>query len=56
MSDAQRAALSPSDPEFQMRVLGSKLQVAGWTIYSALIWTLKLSMLAFYIRLTVCRP
>lgn len=36
------------------RVQGSKLQIAGWTTYSALIWTLKLSMLAFYIRLTVC--
>lgn len=34
-------------------MLGSKLQVAGWTIYCALIWSLKLSMLCFYIRLTV---
>ena len=35
------------------RVVGSKIQVAGWTIYSALIWSLKLSMLYFYTRLTV---
>lgn len=33
------------------RVVGSKIQVAGWTIYSCLIWTLKLSMLFFYVRL-----
>ncbi|KAG9496075.1 hypothetical protein J7337_012651 [Fusarium musae] len=34
------------------RIIGSKIQVAGWTIYSALIWSLKLSMLYFYTRLT----
>ncbi|CAH0054412.1 unnamed protein product [Clonostachys solani] len=51
MTDAERMALSSSDPEFQLRVLGSKIQVAGWTIYSTLITVLKLSMLAFYIRL-----
>ncbi|VUC35303.1 unnamed protein product [Clonostachys rosea] len=71
MTDAERMALSSSDPEFQqryipkteritlvlelanidVRVLGSKIQVAGWTIYSTLITVLKLSMLAFYIRL-----
>lgn len=33
--------------------MGSKIQVAGWTMYSALINTLKLSMLAFYVRLMV---
>lgn len=37
------------------RVIGSKIQVAGWTIYSALIWSLKLSMLYFYTRLTVSK-
>jgi hypothetical protein len=35
------------------RVIGSKIQVAGWTTYSVLMWSLKLSMLAFYLRLTV---
>lgn len=35
------------------RVIGSKIQVAGWTTYSLLIGFLKLSVLAFYIRLTV---
>ena len=35
------------------RVVGSKIQVAGWVTYMTLINTLKLSMLAFYVRLTV---
>ncbi|QMW48378.1 hypothetical protein G4B11_011896 [Aspergillus flavus] len=52
MTDAQRAGLSLDDPEYRYRVIGSKIQVAGWTTYSALIWSLKLSMLAFYVRLT----
>ncbi|KAF7550891.1 hypothetical protein G7Z17_g5398 [Cylindrodendrum hubeiense] len=52
MTDAQRSALSPEDQEYQFRVIGSKIQVAGWAIYSALIWSLKLSMLFFYTRLT----
>ncbi|EWG49071.1 hypothetical protein FVEG_08689 [Fusarium verticillioides 7600] len=70
ITDAQRAALSPGDPEYDFRlvvycrpsphglltemsrIIGSKIQVAGWTIYSALIWSLKLSMLYFYTRLT----
>jgi len=52
MTDAQRAALSPNDQEYRDRVIGSKIQVAGWTTYAALIWSLKLSMLAFYIQLT----
>ncbi|KAF6525528.1 hypothetical protein HZS61_011323 [Fusarium oxysporum f. sp. conglutinans] len=52
MTDAQRSALFPGDQEYKFRVIGSKIQVAGWAIYSALIWTLKLSMLFFYTRLT----
>ncbi len=36
------------------RIIGSQIQVAGWTTYSVLIWSLKFSMLVFYIRLTVC--
>ncbi|KPM36929.1 hypothetical protein AK830_g9632 [Neonectria ditissima] len=52
MTDDQRLALSPSDREYELRVIGSKIQVAGWTTYSALIWSLKLSMLFFYTRLT----
>ncbi|KAL0941655.1 uncharacterized protein CTRU02_204418 [Colletotrichum truncatum] len=52
MTDEERAALSITDPEYGMRIIGSKIQVAGWTTYSALIWLLKLSMLFFYLRLT----
>ncbi|KAH6658339.1 hypothetical protein BKA67DRAFT_656537 [Truncatella angustata] len=52
MTDEQRAALTSNDPEYDLRVLGSKIQVAGWTCYSILIGLLKLSMLIFYIRLT----
>ncbi|TIC96846.1 hypothetical protein CH35J_007563 [Colletotrichum higginsianum] len=52
MPDEKRAALSPNDPEFELRIIGSKIQVAGWATYSALIWLLKLAMLVFYLRLT----
>ncbi|QUC19227.1 uncharacterized protein UV8b_03468 [Ustilaginoidea virens] len=52
MTDAERAALSPSDPEYRLRVIGSQIQIAGWTTYSLLIGFLKLSVLAFYLRLT----
>ncbi|KAH8803018.1 hypothetical protein F5884DRAFT_824054 [Xylogone sp. PMI_703] len=52
MTAAQRVELSPGDTEFGFRVVGSKIQVAGWTTYSALMWSLKLSILAFYIQLT----
>ncbi|PYH80289.1 hypothetical protein BO82DRAFT_313273 [Aspergillus uvarum CBS 121591] len=51
MTDAQRAALTPESPEYHARVIGSKIQLAGWATYSALISFLKLSMLAFYARL-----
>ncbi|KAK1994328.1 hypothetical protein LX36DRAFT_584508 [Colletotrichum falcatum] len=52
ISDQERLALSPQDPEYGLRVIGSKIQVAGWTTYSALMWLLKLAMLFFYLRLT----
>jgi hypothetical protein len=54
MTDAQRAALSPDSPEYEMRVIGSKIQVAGWSCYAALMLVLKFAMLFFYLRLTVC--
>ncbi|KAI3316939.1 hypothetical protein HD806DRAFT_516388 [Xylariaceae sp. AK1471] len=56
MTDAERLALSTEDPEYQMRVAGSKILLAGWSIYSLLMCFLKLSVLVFYIRLTVCPP
>ncbi|CAI7618276.1 unnamed protein product [Penicillium discolor] len=51
MTTAQREALSPDNPAYRARVIGSKIQIAGWSTYSALINSLKLSVLAFYVRL-----
>ncbi|KAH8653048.1 hypothetical protein BGZ60DRAFT_386899 [Tricladium varicosporioides] len=51
MTDAERAILSPNSMEYQLRVFGSKIQVAGWTCYTCLIFTLKIAVLVFYIRL-----
>ncbi|KAI1874532.1 hypothetical protein JX265_004740 [Neoarthrinium moseri] len=52
MTDEQRLALDPGSPEYQLRVIGSKIQLAGWSTYSALLWTMKTCLLVFYIRLT----
>ncbi|KAI9148014.1 hypothetical protein HJFPF1_11835 [Paramyrothecium foliicola] len=52
MTDEQRSALSPDSPEYHIRVLGSKIQLAGWTSYSVLLWLLKASLCTFYFRLT----
>ncbi|KAK3314830.1 hypothetical protein B0H66DRAFT_481402 [Apodospora peruviana] len=52
MTDAERFALTPDNPEHYMRVVGSQIQVAGWTCYSTLVMVLKVAMLFFYLRLT----
>ncbi|KAJ4293830.1 hypothetical protein N0V88_005343 [Collariella sp. IMI 366227] len=52
LTDAERAALLPSDPEYHMREIGSKIQIAGWSFYATLMTTLKCAMLFFYFRLT----
>ncbi|KAL8758309.1 MAG: hypothetical protein Q9184_003965 [Pyrenodesmia sp. 2 TL-2023] len=52
MTPEQRAALDPQDPEYQLRVGGSKNQLTGWLVYTVLLWTLKACMLIFYSRLT----
>ncbi|KAI6285016.1 hypothetical protein MCOR07_010945 [Pyricularia oryzae] len=52
MTPEQRAALSPDSPEYQMRVLGSKIQLWGWSTYATLLWCLKASMCTFFLRLT----
>ncbi|CAG9975525.1 unnamed protein product [Clonostachys byssicola] len=52
MTDAQRAALSPDSDEYGWRVAGSKVQVAGWCMYISVLWGIKLSLCAFYSRLT----
>lgn len=52
MTDDQRRNLDPNSAEYQTRVTGCKIQISGWSAYSALLWTLKASLLVFYIRLT----
>ncbi|KAI0403698.1 hypothetical protein F4802DRAFT_570704 [Xylaria palmicola] len=51
LSDQARRALSPDNPEYQLRVIGSKIQLIGWSTYSVLLWALKASLLCFYVRL-----
>ncbi|KAI0145180.1 hypothetical protein GGR57DRAFT_517387 [Xylariaceae sp. FL1272] len=52
MTDSDRIALDPHDEMYHQRVIGSKIQLAGWATYSSLLWTLKASLLFFYLRLT----
>lgn len=52
MTDEERAALDPNSEEWALRVGGSKTQLVGWSLYTLLLWLLKLSMNIFYIRLT----
>ncbi|KAJ4984890.1 hypothetical protein SVAN01_09584 [Stagonosporopsis vannaccii] len=52
MTDEQRKALDPESHEHSLRVGGSKTQLIGWSLYTLLLWTLKLCMCHFYSRLT----
>ena len=52
MTDEQRMNLSIDSDEYRLRVGGSKLQLMGWSSYTALLWILKLCMCVFYTRLT----
>ncbi|KAH6893476.1 hypothetical protein B0T10DRAFT_527843 [Thelonectria olida] len=52
MTPAERAALDPNSEEYSLRVLGCKIQLAGWSTYSFLLWVLKACMCTFYYRLT----
>ena len=57
MTPEQRRTLSPNSAEYGLRVGGSKLQLIGWSLYTLLLWLLKLCMNIFYTRLTyVLRP
>lgn len=53
LSDAQRAALTPD--EIATLEFGTKCNLAGWLMYTTLIWSLKACMLFFYARLTYAR-
>ncbi|KZM23365.1 hypothetical protein ST47_g5499 [Ascochyta rabiei] len=52
MTDEQRRMLDPESHEYSLRVGGSKTQLVGWSLYTLLLWTLKLCMCHFYSRLT----
>jgi hypothetical protein len=51
MTDEQRRTLTPDDPEWIMRIDGSKTQLVGWNLYVLLLWSLKTCMAIFYSRL-----
>ncbi|EXJ95996.1 hypothetical protein A1O1_01122 [Capronia coronata CBS 617.96] len=52
MTDEQRRTLDPNSQEYEYRVNGSKTQLVGWSLYTLLLWTLKLCMTIFYHRFT----
>ncbi|RMY76712.1 hypothetical protein D0863_01802 [Hortaea werneckii] len=52
LTSAERDALSPKNPEYALRELGSKIQLAGWATYGTVLWALKGSLLVYYTRLT----
>ncbi|KAL4980452.1 hypothetical protein BDW66DRAFT_166562 [Aspergillus desertorum] len=52
MTDGQRAALDPNSEEYYNRIMGSKIQIAGWSLYVMVLWLIKGSLAVFYSRLT----
>ncbi|GAP84462.2 putative related to integral membrane protein PTH11 [Rosellinia necatrix] len=52
MTDAQRASLAPDSLEYNNRQWGSKIQVAGWSVYVFNLWVVKFSFAVFFSRLT----
>jgi hypothetical protein len=56
MTDEQRTAIDPSSREYYNRVWGSKIQVAGWSLYAMVLWLVKFSLAVFYSRLTCDDP
>ncbi|KAL4865045.1 hypothetical protein BDV12DRAFT_200509 [Aspergillus spectabilis] len=52
MTDDERAALDPTSREYYNRIWGSKIQVAGWSLYAMVLWLIRLSLAVFYSRLT----
>jgi hypothetical protein len=52
MTDEERAALDPNSTEYHKRVSGSKIQVAGWSLYVMTLWMSKFCLAIFYSRLT----
>jgi hypothetical protein len=56
MTPEARAALDPNSEEYHSRVMGSKIQVAGWNLYAMVLWLIKGSLAVFYSRLTYASP
>ncbi|KAJ9660853.1 hypothetical protein H2201_006745 [Coniosporium apollinis] len=52
MTDEQRKNLDANSHEFYLRVGGSKTQLVGWSLYTLLLWMIKLCMTILYSRLT----
>ncbi|KAK6541895.1 hypothetical protein TWF694_007672 [Orbilia ellipsospora] len=52
MTDEERQALTPDNPEWNLRITGVKIQLIGWSLYTLLLWLLKACLLIFYSRLT----
>jgi len=52
MTPEQRAGIDHGSEEYKNRVMGSKIQVIGWSLYAAILWCLKLCIAAVYARLT----
>lgn len=51
MTDEHRARLSPTSQEYRDRVIGAKIQAAGWIVYISSIWSFKAAMCTFFLRL-----
>ncbi|KAF4454383.1 hypothetical protein F53441_3100 [Fusarium austroafricanum] len=52
MTAEERKSLSPDSEEYGLRVGGSKIQIAGWIMYTTVLWIIKSALCAFYFRLT----
>jgi hypothetical protein len=52
MTPEERANLDVNSDEHYNRVMGSKVQVIGWSLYAAILWGLKVCVTALYGRLT----
>lgn len=52
MTDQQRKEINPDSKEWYNRVAGSKIQIIGWSLYTAILWLVKFSLAVFYSRLT----
>ncbi|KAI0206636.1 hypothetical protein F4808DRAFT_447412 [Astrocystis sublimbata] len=52
MTPEEREALDPNSEEFDNRQWGSKIQIAGWSVYAFNLWVVKFTFAIFFSRLT----